>query len=204
MLRRSAVLGMLVCCLALSAGCVFAQSKPDGSWSLSLLPLSFPTTTTARSTASGAGTSTTATSPASGGRGVGSAGGPFYVGKTLQSGPWRVVVESTESPKRLEDDSKPSASKKFLVVDVAIRNAGAGAALTVLPTQFALRNSANHVVDPFPTKLGSYNAQSVRPIGMALGGFTSFVYEVPSDTSVYTFAVTPKQGASGSMRWRVP
>lgn len=202
MVRRSALLAALACLLVVMTGCIAVQPKPDGTYSISLLPPSAATTITGGSTRIGGSINGGQTMANSGGKGT--ALSPSYPGKTLVSGPWTVVVESTDQPKRLEDGSKPSPGKKFLVVNVAIRNTGTGNALTVLPNQFALWDPANKVVDPFPTKLGIYNAQSVRPINAGMGGYTSFVYQLPAGTAVYTFELTPKQGATGSMDWYVP
>jgi hypothetical protein len=197
MLRRLILLGVLACCLALMVGCVAVQQKPDGTWSVSLFPPSSPTTVTGGSSVGAGGGPTAANAKPAGGRTV-------FPGAALKSGPWTVVVEDTASPKELQDGSKPASGKKFLVVDVAIRNSGTSAALDVRPNQFALWSSGNQSIDPYPSKLAMYNAQSLKPITVGMGGFTSFVYEIPSGSAVYTFTMTPKQGATDSMSWYVP
>jgi hypothetical protein len=197
MLRRLILLGVLIGSLALMVGCVAVQQKPDGTWAVSLFPPSSPTTVTGGSSVGAGGGPTAANAKPATGRAV-------FPGTTLKSGPWTVVVEDTSFPKELGDGSKPASGKKFLVVDVAIRNSGTSAALDVRPNQFALWSSGNHVVDPYPTKLDMYNAQSLKPITVGMGGFTSFVYEIPSGSAVYTFTMTPNQGATSSMSWYVP
>jgi len=197
MLRRLTLLGVLTCCLAVMVGCVAVQQKPDGTWAVSLFPPSSPTTVTGGSTVGAGGGPTAANAKPATAR-------PAFPGTALKSGPWTVVVEDTAFPKELADGSKPASGKKFLVVNVAIRNSGTSAALEVLPNQFALWSSGNKVVDPYPTKLDMYNAQSLRPINVGMGGFTSFVYEIPTGSALYTFTMTPKQGATGSMSWYVP
>jgi hypothetical protein len=207
MVRRFALLGVTLLATTLLTGCVVVQPKPDGTFGVSFLPPSSLTTITASSSGGGA-TSTVgsggATSANASSSQRGTPGRPAYPGKTLKSGPWTVTVENTEWVKRLEDGSKARSGKRFLVVNVAIRNIAVGAALTVLPNQFALWSPSNKVVDPYPTKLGIYNARSVRPIPAAMGGFTSFVYEVPINPTIYTLTMTPRQGATGSMSWYVP
>lgn len=194
---------MMLCGVFMLTGCLAVQPKPDGTYSVSFLPPSTETTIGGSSSSISGGPGSGGTSAANSG-GKGTSGSPAYPGKTLKSGPWTVVVENTEYAKRLEDGSKPAAGRRFLVVNVAIRNTGADAALTVLPNQFALWSPTNKVVDPYPTKLGIYNAQSVRPINAAMGGYTSFVYQLPINSVVYTFTITPRQGATDSMSWYVP
>jgi hypothetical protein len=204
MLRRFALLGALVCSAMALAGCVAVQPQPDGTFKVSLLPPSSPTTITG-GTISGGGTEPVSSGTSGENRGgTGTPRNPAYPGKTLKSGPWTVLDEDTQFAKRLEDGSKASGGKRFLIVNVAIRNATVGAALEVKPNQFALWSPKNKVVNPFPTKLGIYNARSVRPIPAAMGGITAFVYEVPVNDDVYTFTMSPKQGATGSLSWWVP
>jgi hypothetical protein len=209
MLRRLALLGALVSCLTVLVGCIAVQPQPDGTYKLSLIPPGSEATMTA---ASGGGSTTLEPGSGSSGKsaanstGKGTPSSPAPPGKTLKSGPWTVLVENTEFPKQLEDGSKPASGKRFLVINVAIKNGGTGNALTVLPSQFALWSPTNKLVDPYRTKLGIYNAQSVRPINAAMGGFTSFVYQVPINSVIYTFTLTPspKAGTNGSMSWYVP
>jgi hypothetical protein len=209
MLRRLLLLGALVSCLTVLVGCVAVQPQTDGTYKLSLLPPGAEPTATV---ASGGGSTTpdagsgASVKSAANSTGKGTTGSPAPPGKTLKSGPWTVVVENTEFPKQLEDGSKPASGKRFLVVNVTIKNGGTGNALTVLPSQFALWSPTNKLVDPYSTKLGIYNAQSVRPINAAMGGYTSFVYELPINSVIYTFTLTPspKAGTNGSMSWYVP
>jgi hypothetical protein len=196
MLRRVVLLGVMACCVTALSGCVVLQPKPDGTYSVSFFPPSNATTIS--------GSTSTVTGSMSSGGASSSNGRTAYPGQTLKSGPWSLLVESTEFPRRLQNGSKPASGKRFLLVNVTIRNIGSDAALTVLPNQFTLWGPDNKAVDPYPAKLGIYNAQSVRPINAAMGGYTSFVYEVPVNDTIYTFTITPKQGASGSMSWYVP
>jgi len=198
MLRRAALLGVLVCCVALLAGCVVVQPKPGGGVSLSLFPPSSGTTVTGGSSSGGAGGQTQG---ASSGR---KSGKPVYPGKTQTSGAWKVTITTTHIPEQLPDGSKPASGKKFLVVDVSIQNVAGGNALTVVPNQFALWDPKNQVVDPYPTKMSAYNAQGVRPLIAGMGGYTSFVYQVPKSDAVYTFVVSPKQPGTDPMSWYVP
>ncbi|MDR3687277.1 MAG: DUF4352 domain-containing protein [Coriobacteriia bacterium] len=197
MLRRFIVVVVLICCLALAAGCVVVQPKPDGTWGVSLFPPSSQTTVTGGSSVGAGGGPTASQAKAA-------TGHPAYPGTAQKSGPWTVMVEDANSPKELQDGSKPASGKRFMVLDVAVRNSGTGAALNVLPNQFALWDSRNKVVDPYPAKLDMYNALSVKPIDVGMGGFTSFVYEIPTSPAVYTFTITPKQGATSPMSWYVP
>lgn len=200
MQRRLVLLGVLACWLALSAGCVVLQPKPDGTWSVSLFPPSSPTTVTGGST--GGTVSQKAQAKGSSVR-VGRPGEPVSAGTAQTSGPWQVLVDTEPSPAHLTDGSKPASGTRFLVVDVTIKNVPGGTELTVLPSQFVLKNPKNQVIEPFHTKPGFYNAQGMKPIGAGEGGSTSFVYEVPTNNSLYTFEVTPKQGATGTMSWHV-
>ena len=196
LLRCVVLLAAMACCLVLLTACVTVQS--DGSWSLSLLPRSVPPTQTAN-TAAGTVQSKGAM-PA-----VGQPGKPAYPGKTQDNKPWNVLVQTEDSPTSLADGAKPAAGKTFMVLDVSIRNSGAGNALVVEPRMFALRDASDRPVAPYPTKLEAYNAISVKPINVAMGGSTAFVYEVPSDSVArYVFTVSPTQPPVKPMSWYVP
>jgi len=195
MAKRAALIGMMLLCAALLAGCVVVQPKPDGTFSVSLFPPSSIEVT-------GSSQSSGSTSSGSSSVRASSNSGPAMTGATLTSGSWKVQVESTQAPKSLPNGARPRGGKQFLVINVAIRNIGSSAALIVRPNQFRLVDAHGATVTPFSTSLVAFNAQDVRPINVGMGGFTQFVYDVEPD-SVYGFVVTPVRGAN-SMTWTVP
>ena len=198
MAHRIALLGTVLWCAALLAGCVAVQPKPDGSFSVSLFPPS-SVEVTGSTRVTGSSTGASSSTPT-----TGTGSGPALPGATLISGPWKVQVERTDEPKSLPDGSRPHGGKRFVVVNVAINNVGMSAALIVRPEQFKLKDTHGVTIRPFPTSLSAFNAREVRPIEAGMGGYTEFVYEVPAGSSEYGFIVTPKQGATNSMSWIVP
>jgi hypothetical protein len=199
--RRMAAIGMLGGLALVLSGCLAIQPKPGGGLSYSIVAPGQMPTQTVQSGGSSSGSS-------GGGSGAGgqskSASGPRPVGVEQQSGPWKVNVETAETAAKLPDGTKATGGSEFLLVDVTVQNAGSAAALIVRANEFALHDAHGRTVKPYPTSLSAFNAQEVRPVEVAMGGSTTFVYEVPKGSSGYGFVVTPKQGASGSMSWIVP
>jgi len=195
-MRRNLVLlaGMAIVALLLG-GCVVVQ--PDGQWHLALTPPSLPTSTVLPQPAAAvaAGTPSSATQ---------GSGEPALPGGELTSGPWKVQVERVYAASVLPDGSKPPAAQQFMLVDLAFQNTEFSAALVVAAKHFSLKTAAGAAVKPFPTKLGSFNARSLRPIASRLGQNTTMVYAIPRGSGNYTLTFAPGQGADSPMRWLVP
>jgi hypothetical protein len=202
MLRRTALLGALAMLLLASGGCVAVQPKADGTLGVSLFPPGSSVATGGGSASSGGGS----TSSSGGGVKIGNtAGKPKPVGVPQTSGAWKINVEDAKSPKTLPDGTRPASGKQFLVVDVSIQNFGTSNALVVKPEIFKLADVHGAVIKPFPTQMVAFNAQEIRPLGVGMGGFTSFVYEVPVGSSGYGFTVSPpKPTGAGAVSWIVP
>ena len=183
--------GMAIVALLLG-GCVVVQ--PDGQWHLALKPPSLPTSTVLPqpAVAVAAGTPSVRTRGSS---------EPALPGGELTSGPWKVQVERVYAASVLPDGSKP---RQFMLVDLTFQNTEFSAALVVAAKYFSLKTATGVTVKPFPTKLGSFNARSLRPIASRLGQNTTMVYAIPSDSGNYTLTFVPGQGANGPMRWLVP
>jgi hypothetical protein len=202
MLRRIVLIAAIAGLLLVLCGCVAIQPKPNGTFSVSLVPPGSTGTTLTQSSSSSTGGSTGGSGSASTKQATPS--GPRPPGVVQTSGPWKVNAETAEVVASLPDGTKAPHGKQFLIVDVTVQNVGSSAALIVRADQFKLINSHGVALKPFPTSLPAFNAQQLRPVEVATGGSTSFVYEIPSGATGYGFVVTPKQGASGSMSWIVP
>jgi hypothetical protein len=200
--RRTIFMAALVAISLALSGCLAIQPKPGGGVSYSIVaPGQAPTQTVQSGSSSSGSAPGGATSGGTQGKTV---AGPRPVGVLQQSGPWKVNVQSAETAAKLPDGAKAAGGREFLLVDVTVQNAGTSAALIVRPNQFELKDSHGAQIKTYRTSLDAFNAQGVRPIDVAMGGSTTFVYEVPKGSSGYGFVVTPKQGATGSMSWIVP
>ena len=195
MVRKLGLFAVLVILTSLLSGCVVIH--PDGQWQLTLAPQSLPTSTVVPQQSAGGSSGTSA------GVSQGSTE-PALPGGQLTSGPWKVQVERAYTLSRLSDGARPGAGKQFLLVDMAFQNTGLSAALLVFPKYFPLKNATGGAVSPFPTKLTSLNARSVRPVAARLGENTTLVYAIPADSGNYLLTFAPGQGASRPMSWLVP
>ena len=195
MRRKLGLFAVLVIAATLLGGCVVV--RPDGQWHVALAPQPLPTSTVVPQRSAGGGSGT------SSGGSQGSTE-PALPGGQLTSGPWKVQAERVYAASKLPDGTKPGVGRQFMFVDLTFQNTGLSAALLVFPKYFTLTTATGATVKPFPTKMTSLNAQSVRPVAARLGQNTTLVYAIPTDSGNYTLTFAPGQGASRPMRWLVP
>lgn len=174
-------------CVVLLAGCV---EVPLGGPSLRerIMPKG------ADHPASTAPTSTPATSTAAG----------AMTGTWLKAGSWKVTVARTRDSSKGPGGIKAGKGKRFLLVEVEIKNDRMTETLVVNPKDFSLKNSSGKKIAAVGRASG-YNGAGMREIGPGFGGWTTFAYRIREGSSGYTLTFSPKVlGKRAKLQWGVP
>jgi len=194
-LPRAALLVVLALGVATASGCYSVQRADDGTVTLTpvkeLKPAEKPKPKV---------TKASTTSPEK----HADKDTPAPVGTTFVTGKWDVSVSSAKEHKKLPSGHKAKKGKRFLIVDVVVRNMGASDPLIVKASQFTLYDSAGKKVKKHKTRLVAFNAKQVKPISSHMGGSTAFVYEIPKGSTGYVFAFKRSKTAKTTYRWAVP
>jgi hypothetical protein len=128
---------------------------------------------------------------------------PAIVGDTLKAMPWKVTVLRAHTSKTGAGTSL-GAGHRFMLVEMEFRNIGMGAELVANPKDVTLTDSSG-VRHSVKGKAAGFNTRGMRAISPGMGGWTVFVFEVPSKSASSTVTFAPKiAGKHARMRWNLP
>jgi len=188
---RLALIVALACVTALLAGCYSVRRAPDGT--VTLTPVSVAESAEKAKPKAEQATSKEPAHPED---------DVAPVGTSFKTGSWEVTVTSVKPHKKMSNGQKPRKGRLLIYVNVKVKNIGSTVDLKVKPTQFWLEDSAGKKVKPFKTDLLAFNAQQVRPVQMAMGGKTTFVYEIPKDATGYVFNFKKRKTSPRVYHWQ--
>jgi len=197
---RIALLAALACVAALLSGCLTLQRAPDGTLSLTTAS---PDAIADKNAAKAANTKSEPSETSQPSQPHPDEKAPAEIGTPFTTGSWQVTVTSVKPHKRMPNGQKPNKGNILIYVNVKVLNVGSTTDLTVKPTQFWLTDSADKKVKPFKTDLVAFNAQQVRPVQIAMGGHTTFVYEIPKKSTGYVFHFKKRKTSPTIYHWQV-
>ncbi len=194
---RLGVLAALVLACVTASGCLALQRAPDGTLSLTTVS---PDAIADKGAAKAV---TTESEPSEPSEPHAEEKPPADVGTSFATGSWRVTVTSVKPHTKMSNGRKPKKGNLLIYVNVKVTNIGTYTDLVVKPTQFWLTDPSGERVKPFKTDLVAFNAQQVRPIQVAMGGHTTFVYEIPKSSTGYDFHFKKRKVSPTVYCWRV-